>query len=168
MARDLKEAVKMFKAIKDDLPNFYEDALKTVGRQFLSTVIRLTPVTENYTYEGKDGPVKVSGGALRRGWIGETEPGNEPTPEDIESYVRELRTGGFKITLANTVSYSIFVNEGHKQRPGRYVPAIGKRLKKSWVYGLHFKEKAEHDIEPHLAQIYDSVLKEYYKKWSKL
>ena len=133
MARDLKEAVKMFEAIRDDLPNFYEDALRAVGQNFLSAVIRLSPVTENYTYEGENGPVKVSGGALRRGWIGETEPGNEPSPSEIESYIRKLRTGGYKITLSNSVEYAMYVNDGHKQQPNRYVPAIGKRLKNSWL-----------------------------------
>lgn len=167
MARDLKEAVKMFKAIKEDLPNFYDDVLKEVGARFLSLVIPLTPVEENYTYEDRGKVVKVSGGALRRGWIGEVEPGPTPTQAEIEKYIRELRTGGQRITLANTSEYAIYVNYGHLQSPGRYVPAIGKRLTKSWVDGLKFKEMAENEIGPYLPKVYNQKLKEYYKKWSK-
>ena len=107
MARNLKDAVKMFKAIKNDLPNFFEDAVKEAGVRFLSIVIPLTPVQENYTYRIGQKTYDVSGGALKRGWIGETEPGDEPSPSEIEEYVRNLRTGGFKITIANTVEYAL-------------------------------------------------------------
>jgi len=31
--------------------------------------------------------------------------------------------------------YAVYVETGHSQQPGRYVPAIGKRLVASWVEG---------------------------------
>lgn len=34
--------------------------------------------------------------------------------------------------------YAPHVEYGHRQTPGRYVPAIGKRLKASYVPGRHF------------------------------
>ena len=34
--------------------------------------------------------------------------------------------------------YAPHVEYGHRQTPGRYVPAIGKRLKASYVPGQHF------------------------------
>lgn len=37
--------------------------------------------------------------------------------------------------LYTNVFYAPYVEYGHRQKPGRYVPAIGKRLKKSWVTG---------------------------------
>ncbi|MBA1392728.1 HK97 gp10 family phage protein [Lactobacillus sp. XV13L] len=46
------------------------------------------------------------------------------------------------IELRNNKEYASFVEYGHRQTPGRYVPAIGKRLKASWVPGQHFLEKA--------------------------
>lgn len=60
-----------------------------------------------------------------------------------------------KVTVYNNVEYAAHVEYGHRQTPGRYVPAIGKRLKKDFVPGkkmLHramlqtsktFKEDAE-------------------------
>lgn len=167
MARDLKEAVKMFEAIRDDLPSFYDTVLRRVGSHYLGLVIPLTPVEENYQYKMGDKRIQVSGGALRRGWIGEVKAGNSPSPSEIEDYVKKLGTGGNKITLANSVYYAMYVNYGHLQKPGRFVPAIGKRLKKHWVDGIYFKEEAENEINPYLPEIYDEVLKEYYKKWSK-
>lgn len=42
--------------------------------------------------------------------------------------------------------YMGFVNDGHRQEVGRYVPAIGKRLVKEWVEGQFFLDYTEHDI----------------------
>ncbi len=37
--------------------------------------------------------------------------------------------------------YAIWVETGHSQQPGRYVPAIGKRLVASWVEGKWYMAK---------------------------
>ena len=36
---------------------------------------------------------------------------------------------------------------GHRQTPGRFVPAIGKRLKSGWVNGQYFLTLSEDDLE---------------------
>lgn len=46
------------------------------------------------------------------------------------------------ITVYNNVEYAAHVEYGHRQTPGRYVPAIGKRLKKSFVPGKKMLHKA--------------------------
>ena len=35
----------------------------------------------------------------------------------------------------DVADYAVYVEVGHSQQPGRYVPAIGKRLVASWVEG---------------------------------
>lgn len=60
----------------------------------------------------------------------------------------------FTLPVLNTASYASFVNDGHRQTPGRYVPSIpiiengeiigyGARLKKPFVPGLDITGKAE-------------------------
>ena len=56
----------------------------------------------------------------------------------------------YSVTLENAaqdpvsgVYYASYVENGHRQTPGRYVPAIGKRLVASWVEGKHMLEKSE-------------------------
>lgn len=49
--------------------------------------------------------------------------------------------------IGTNVEYAPFVELGHHQTPGRYVPAIGKRLKKSYVNPKPFLRPA---IENHL------------------
>ena len=46
------------------------------------------------------------------------------------------------VTVGNTASYASYVNDGHRQQRGRYVPLLGKALSKTWVDGLNMREKA--------------------------
>ena len=53
--------------------------------------------------------------------------------------------------LQNTVDD--FLEFGHRQTPGRYVKAIGKRLKKSWVQGKFMLTLTERDLQRNLDKI---------------
>ncbi|NFI33810.1 HK97 gp10 family phage protein [Clostridium botulinum] len=41
------------------------------------------------------------------------------------------------VTCGSSIEYAKWVEEGHPQTPGKYVPAIGKKLVKSFVPGKH-------------------------------
>ena len=56
----------------------------------------------------------------------------------IDSVVPDDRTA----VIGSNVKYAPFVELGHHQQPGRYVPAIGKRLKASYVAGKPFLRPA--------------------------
>ena len=45
--------------------------------------------------------------------------------------------GIYKVEVGSALEYAQAVEEGHKQEVGRYVPAIGKKLKQSFVQGRH-------------------------------
>ena len=79
----------------------------------------------------------VDEGNLRRSW-------------DVE--VAD-KGGGCEIILTNSSEYASYVEYGHRQTPGRYVPAIGKRLKKSWVEGKLFLTKSEMEMEKELPKV---------------
>ena len=49
----------------------------------------------------------------------------------------ERNNGGWKVKVGSSIKYAEWVEDGHPQTPGRYVPAIGRRLKKSFVPGKH-------------------------------
>ncbi len=49
----------------------------------------------------------------------------------------ELFNKVYKIKLGSALPYAKPVEEGHYQEVGRYVPAIGKKLVKSFVQGRH-------------------------------
>ena len=54
--------------------------------------------------------------------------------------------GGYSVGY--TSEYAPHVEYGHRQEVGRYVPAIGKRLVKSWVPGQYFLRENVQQQEP--------------------
>lgn len=68
------------------------------------------------------------------------------------------------ISVHNSASYASFVNDGHRQTPGRYVPVLGKRLVNSWVDGLYMAEKAEKSVLKKGNRIISMISREYLEK----
>lgn len=62
--------------------------------------------------------------------------------------VGEIKKSGseYMIEVYNNVEYAEAVEYGHRQQPGRFVPAIGKRLKAKTVKGAHMMELSLADL----------------------
>ena len=80
------------------------------------------------------------------------------TPERIGT----LRSGwdasppvvsGHSVTITNRIYYASYVDLGHRQHPGQFVPPLMKRLKASWVNGRHFTEKAENSTKAAIPRV---------------
>lgn len=96
------------------------------------------------------------GGTLRRGWTAKTEveaKGGTGTPTAAQAavYAKSLpvqKSGNYYIIrVINPVEYASYVEFGHRQTPGQYVPALGKSLKAGWVDGQYFLTLSEKDLE---------------------
>ncbi len=119
----LKNLANNVQALNDGVANeFTKDIANEIAMRLLRRIKQKTPVGQ-YT----DGRV---GGTLRNGWA-----------------IGQITQKGYSYTIEiiNPVEYASYVEYGHRQTPGRFVPAIGKKLKKSWVKGrfmmtLSFKE----------------------------
>ncbi len=124
-----------------DLSGLQEDrdaALKhmanVLAQLFLREVKKRTPVgakpdadDEALAYwEG------YQGGTLRRRWL-----------------IRGVQKKGdtWTATVINPMKYASYVEYGHRQRPGRFVPQLGKRLKRSWVDGQFMMKLSAEEIE---------------------
>ncbi len=70
----------------------------------------------------------------------------------------------YVFVVMNPIKYASYVEFGHRQRPGRYVPALGKRLKASWVKGRYMLTKSEEELKLAMPRIIqkevDKALKE--------
>nr|DAH43937.1 MAG TPA: type I neck protein [Caudoviricetes sp.] len=86
-------------------------------------------------------------GTLKRGW-------------DIQ--IRQ-EGNNYIVELSNSVWYALYVNYGHRQEPGRYVPAIGKTLKKGFVPGNHMLEKSVTDVKNVLPEVLEKEIYDYLK-----
>ena len=72
------------------------------------------------------------GGRLRRGWT-------------VGGVIKNGST--YEVEIINPVEYASYVEYGHRQRPGRYVPQIGKTLKRAWVPGRFMLTISERELE---------------------
>lgn len=137
---------------------FYEDCCKELAARFLRKVIKRTPVGKGQFDVARDkndfiikykrgkskGQAKLirltSGGTLRRGWTAKTEAeavgGGAPNQLAFIAGLKVQRIGReYQITITNPVKYASYVEYGHRQIPGRYIPVLGKRTKAGWVKG---------------------------------
>ena len=51
----------------------------------------------------------------------------------LRNSITHVQTDESTEVIGTNVTYAPFVELGHHQEPGRFVPAIGKRLKREWV-----------------------------------
>ena len=61
--------------------------------------------------------------------------------------------GKVSVYVGTNVEYAPYLELGHHQQPGRYVPAIGKRLKASWVAPRAFLRPAMENNRAEVEQI---------------
>ncbi len=122
---------------------FMESVAKEITAKLLKKVIERTPVGD---YANLIGVTKV-GGTLKQSWTS-----RKP--------VKEGDT--FVSIVFNPITYGIYVEYGHRQTPGRFVPALGKRLKKSWVQGHFMITKSELEVKEEIPGIIKRKMQTFY------
>lgn len=170
-ATELKELSESLKQYQQSWDVFCEDTVKELASKLLAKVIKRTPVGKAPTLKGPktvkiknvDGKGRArsfltaegaryarywsgyKGGTLRRGWT----IGNVTKIGDT-----------FKIEVINPIIYASYVEFGHRQKPGRYIPALGVKLKKSWVEGKFMLTISESDLEREAPAIIERRIKQ--------
>ena len=104
------------------------NTVRLMAAAYLRVAKTQTPTGERGTVEvnGKDYHIETE--HMRRAW-------------DAGRLERNARV--YRIPVTNSASYASFVNDGHRQTPGRFVPILGKRLVANFVEGQHITEKAQ-------------------------
>lgn len=159
---------------KFDVQKFCQEVSRNLAARLLSKVIKRTPVGEG-TYEiiNENGIQKKyklkNGGTLRRGWTATTqaqaENGETPNAKEYAESLRIAKIGNYYIIIIkNPVEYASYVEFGHRQEPGRYVPALGKRLKVAWVPGQFMLTTSEKELEAQLPKIIEKQLTKFMEE----
>lgn len=79
-----------------------------------------------------------SGGELRRNW----------------AVIPARRSGNrYESSVTNNTRYAYYVEYGHRQHVGQFVPVLGKRLKKPWVPGRFMLRRSHEEVQA-LAESY--------------
>lgn len=114
-----------------------------------------------------------TGGRLRRGWISKTEEQAKngkgaPTAAQISEHANGLsvqRSNGYYIIrVINPVKYASYVEYGHVQKPGKYIPALGKQLKRGWANGRYMMKYSEEDLKKKTPAIIQRELDNFLKE----
>lgn len=137
-----------------DLDKFCEACSKELAARLLALVIPRTPVGQYPNETGK------KGGTLRRGWTGGKNAGT--------TYAQSLpvtKAGStYTIEVINPVEYASYVEFGHRQTPGRFVSAIGKRLKAGWVNGQYFLTLSEQELGQIAPRVLEKKLNDLFRE----
>lgn len=143
MAVDFSELEKFkdqIKNLEQEISAFEEDCAKELGARLLRAVREKTPVGIYPEETGK------MGGTLKRSW-----------------YVADAKrtSEGYSMDVINNTEYASYVEYGHRQNVGQYVPALGKRLKKPWVEGRHMLKDSVDELQGKA----DAIIEKKMQKW---
>ncbi|MFC2475913.1 MAG: HK97 gp10 family phage protein [Catonella sp.] len=157
---ELTKLLANIEGMKEAAPEFLRQCADELGQRLLRKVIKRTPVGKKPIFKGEK-TIKVkgqsgktrtfltkekadydmminkywsgySGGQLRRSWRATSTEG----------------TGyNYTIKVENPLDYASYVEHGHRQTPGRFIPALGKTAVVSWVPGRHMLSTSVDEIE---------------------
>lgn len=116
------------------------------SRNYRST--RAVKRIKNSRTKGKQYLVMTASEHMRRSW----------DADDLQK-----KGNVYSVKIFNSASYASYVNDGHRQTPGRYVSAIGKRLVRNWVDGLFIAEKAERKVKKMSGKVLSQIIDRYLK-----
>lgn len=183
--KQLQDLQKRLQEMDELNAQFCQEAAKELAARLLAKVIRRTPVGQKPTIKGPK-TMKVEGasgkkrsmltaegarierywagyvgGTLRRGWTGGKN-------QNAATYAQSLpvtQSGDvFEIDIINPVEYAPYVEYGHRQTPGRFVPALGKTLKQAWVPGKLMLTKSEIELAKQTPAILEKKLQKYLEE----
>lgn len=143
MAVDFSEFEKFKNQLKDmekELPVFEQGCADEIGARLLRAVRQKTPVGIYPKESGKQG------GTLRRNW-----------------FVTDAKrtSEGYSVDVINNTEYASYVEYGHRQNVGQYVPALGKRLKQPWVEGRHMLQDSVDELQSKA----DAIIERRMQNW---
>ena len=70
----------------------------------------------------------------------------------------------YSVEVINPTHYASYVEYGHRQTPGSFVPVLGKKLKRSWVPGRFMLTISENEIKENMDAILEKKLDNILKK----
>ena len=137
----LRDRLEQFQKV--DMDELCEKMAKNLAQRLLRRVKQRTPVGKK-PFEDEEVSEKekeilaeywsgYQGGTLRNSW----KINNTVTQNGIV----------YEIEVYNPTEYASYVEYGHRQRRGRYVPQIGNFLSSGWVEGKFMLKVSEEQVQ---------------------
>lgn len=170
--KDVRKLQRQIERLEQEREAFNQECIQELASRLLRKVKQRTPVGKapkldgpktvkvkgsdgkSRTFLSKNGAIKqkywagYQGGTLRRGW----------TVGDIQKV-----GDNYQIEIINPTEYASYVEYGHRQTPGRYIPALGVSAKKAWVPGKFMLTISEKELEAQAPGVLEKKLREYLK-----
>ena len=149
---ELRDKLEQFQKV--DMDAFCSKMAKEIAARLLRRVKQRTPVGD--TPDWVDAKVQEKywqgyhGGTLRDNW----KIKNTVTKRGIV----------YEIEIFNPIEYASYVEYGHRQQVGKFVPQIGKRLKSGWVEGQFMLKISEEDIQRIAPKLLEKRLNEELRR----
>lgn len=173
---DYQQLKKLNKRIEQlssvDVDAFIKEMVNEIAERLLTKVVKRTPVgkkpritaKKTQKIKGSSGKSKsfltregeiyqkywsgYKGGTLRDAWT------ILPIEKQGDKYI---------ITVINNTEYASYVEYGHRQKAGRYVPALGKKLTSNWVKGRYMLTISTQELERQAPIIIEKKLYNFMK-----
>lgn len=152
--RQVKQFRDNLEQLEREKDEFLQSCAKELAARLLTLVIRRTP---------KDT------GTLKRGWTTQragsgAEGLKSNSGRQFAETIKVHHFGDtYVVEIINPVEYASYVEYGHRQQPGRYVPALGVRLKKGWVKGKWMMTVSEKEIQAAAPRILEKKLEKWLR-----
>ena len=158
--KEIEKLLADITGLKSAAPEFIKKCTNELGQELLRKVIHRTIAGHKPEFKGektvkvkgKNGKTKTfltkekadydmrdnkywsgyTGGHLKKSWRVSSAEG---------------KGNNYTIIVENPVEYASYVEHVHRQTPGRFIPALGKKLKVAWVRGRHMLSDSVNEIE---------------------
>ena len=154
---ELERFARACEAAKADLKPYAGKVLEEAGEEFLDIVQTEIVRCGNINF-GDLHDSFTKGGALN---------------------IYRLDTGALILTIGTKVPYAKWVNDGHRQQPGRFIPGFwegnhfryspgaktGMVLKASFVAGSHYFDKSKQVLKTMFPQMADRAFEQFFKRY---
>ena len=171
---------------KVDSEAFLEEMVVDIAKRLLTKVVKRTPVGKKPHIAAKDKNDKKSLGGVNakktykvKGGSGKSRSFLTREGEIYQKYWLGYKGGTLRdawtilpvekqgdnyiITVINNTEYASYVEYGHRQKVGRYVPALGKKLTSSWVKGRYMLTISTQELERQAPKIIEQKLYNFMK-----
>ena len=113
---------------------------------------------EKATKEGIARGLEICGGTAQKYAIENIHKNRSIRTSTLVNSITHQKVDDYTMAVGTDVKYAPYVELGHHQEPGRYVPAIGKRLKASFVPAKPYLRPAVEDHKDEYQRIIASEL----------
>ncbi|MGN1013835.1 MAG: HK97 gp10 family phage protein [Butyricicoccus sp.] len=153
--RELQELSERMERLSEiDVDRLCREVSNKVARILLNKVKKRTPVGVVPSMLTKEDAIYQQywsgyvGGTLRDAWkVSVEESGSD-----------------YLVTLENPTEYASYVEYGHRQLPGRYVPALGVSLKANWVKGRFMMTISVQETQQMIPGMVEKAIYNYLKE----